>query len=383
MQTTNHSRPLPSSIDDDWPSEYLPDEVELISTRPATTQTHVMGTINIQASTRSSPVHDADSSQFLGDRRAVKKESDKHYIKGLDIAPGSPLHETQSSLTQAQWSCVPIPFANKPGHFPGLMQRSSLFSVGRTSRGADSLGSTPKSQGSYNLAVTGPRLSMHDKALWEALVDIAKERNHDLTQPLRTSLSDIARRCGATFTGSRTTTAAREGLERLVKTQITCQIGQAGTVTGRLLGDCQFTPHGTIAMFDTDFAATLLGSDLNFQVNLATRRELDSSLAQWMHDFMSTHSETRSLTFKHLRELCGFGAQAKRFPASLLAAMDELKTKAPGIVAGYSVTKTTKDSDWWELRITRGSDLPKFVGYKPKASDSPARVGPRRGGVAL
>lgn len=383
MQSTNHSCPHPSFADDDWPTEYLTDQAEPITSRSASTHTNTVLLMNTHASTTGSPVYVSETLQCKADGRVAKRENNRSHIKGQPMVPGGPLHETPSSMDSAQRPCVPIPFANKPGHFPGLMQRSSLFSVGRASSGADGLGSSPKSQGSYNLDVSGPRLTMHDKALWEALVDIAKERGQDLSQPLRTSLSDIARRCGAAFTGSRTTTAAREGLERLVQACITCQIGSAGTVSGRLLADCQITPNGTTVMFDTDFAAVLLGSDLNFQLNLTARRELDSSLAQWMHDFLSTHLETRPLTFKYLRELCGFTAQSKRFPSALLVAMDELKAKAPGIVADYSVAKATKDSDWWELSITRGSDLPKFVGYKPKAMVGPSRVGPRRGGVAL
>lgn len=383
MQSTDHSCPHPSSADDDWPTEYLTDQAEPITSGSASTPPTVAFFMNTHASTTGSPVHVAEIPRCRADEGAAKRENNRSHIKGMPKVTGGSLHETPSSMDSAQRPCVPIPFANKPGHFPGLMQRSSLFSVGRAASGADGQGSSPKSQGSYNLAISGPRLSMHDKALWEALVDIAKERGHDLSQPLRTSLSDIARRCGATFTGSRTTQAAREGLERLIQASITCQIGSAGTVSGRLLADCQITPHGTIVMFDTDFAAVLLGSDLNFQLNLATKRELDSSLAQWMHDFLSTHSETRPLTFKYLRELCGFAAQSKRFPSALLVAMDELKAKAPGIVAGYSVAKATKDGDWWELSITRGPALPKFVGYKPKASDGAVRAGPRRGGVAL
>lgn len=381
MQPSNHPFPSDSSIDDEWPSEYLPDQAEL-TTRFASTPTQVMGATNEQNSTRGSPGHIQDPHQCWSDGRNAK-ETGKADIKELVKPIGGQLHVTRPSLTSAERPSVPIPFASKPGHFPGLMHRSSLFSVGRASSGDDGDVNAAKSQGSYNLVVSGPRLTMHDKALWEALVDIAKERGHDLSQGLRTSLSEIARRCGATFTGSRTTTAAREGLERLRQAHITCQIGHIGTVSGRLLADCQITTHGTIATFDAEFAAALLGSDLNFQLNLATRRALDSSLAQWMHDFLSTHSETRPLTFRYLRELCGFAAQAKRFPAALLAAMDELKAMAPGVVADFSVVKSTKDGDWWELSITRGPDLPKFVGYKPKASDGPSRGGPRRRGVAL
>ncbi|PHM20509.1 MAG: hypothetical protein CK604_06180 [Curvibacter sp. PD_MW3] len=284
-------------------------------------------------------------------------------------------------MAPAQRPCVPIPFANKLGHFPGLMHRSSLFSVGRSDD--EPRGGEAKSQGGYDLEVDGPALSMHDKAVWEALVDIAKERDHDLSTPLLTSLSEIARKCGAEFTGSRTTNAVRNGLERLSRAHLECTLAQLGRVHGRLLAAVEIGSHGASVSFDPALTSALLGSDLNFQMNPDRRRLLSGTLAQWMHDFISTHTETRPLTLKYLRELCGFPGDSKRFPAALTAAMEELKAKAPELVTAFVIDKMTRSGDFWTILVTRGTESPKFVGFKPQASSQQSGLRRRRGGVVL
>jgi hypothetical protein len=285
-----------------------------------------------------------------------------------------------------------IPFKNKPGHYPALIQRSGIFSVAR----ADAIGSsatTPAStvtcpvraQGGYELTSAGPRLTQHDKSVWKALVDLAKEREHDLTQPMRTSLSEIARRCGAKFTGSRVTDAVSQGIQRMCLTQLTCKVGAVGLVSGRLLAGHTCDAHGTTILFDPELTTALLGNDLNFKINADRRRSLDTALAQWLHDFVSTHEQGRSLTLGYLRDLMGFAAQQRRFPAALNAAMLNLKSAAPELVADFTIEKATRDSDMWTLSIQRGPEAPAFIGFhrKTESNAPPARKTPKRGGVAL
>ena len=381
MPATDHTYSHPSSADDDWPSEYFPDQSEHISTIPAIRHSHVVSAPNNHASIRGLPTRDADSPQCLDGGRTEKKENDKSYIRVPRMEPDSHFYGTQSSLAPAQRPCVPIPFAKKLGHFPGLMHRSSLFSVGRADD--EPRGGEAKSQGGYDLEVDGPALSMHDKAVWEALVDIAKERDHDLSTPLLTSLSEIARKCGAEFTGSRTTNAVRNGLVRLSRVHLECTLAQLGRVKGRLLANVQIGSHGASVSFDPALTSALLGSDLNFHMNPDRRRLLSGSLAQWMHDFLSTHTESRPLTLKYIRELCGFPGDPKRFPSALSVAMEELKAKAPELVPMFVIDRKTRSGDYWTILVTRGSESPKFVGFKPDAARQEPRRGSHRGGVAL
>ena len=290
-----------------------------------------------------------------------------------------------AAATDAAALPSPIPFKDKPGHYPALFHRSALFGVARADSASTRTGEGVKAQGDYDLVASGPRLTLHDKSVWEALMDIAKEQDHDLAKPLRSSLSEVARRCGAKFTGSRVTKAVSDGIQRMCMTSLTVRLGGAGVVYGRLLAGFTADSHGTSIHFDPGLATALLGADLNFKIDSTRRRRLDTGLAQWLHDFISTHEEGRSLTLGYLRELSGFTANPKRFPTSLKAAMLELKEHAPGLVLGFSITESTRSSDHWPLSIQRGPDAPSFVGYRPpvKHASSIERTGPKRGGVAL
>lgn len=350
--------------EDDWPSEYVSDSPNLIAVKPrASAPTASSG--NPHGLSRSSSLGQTERDRsLLSGSASLKRACPSVSVSRLDGPTSSP-----------------IPNHNKLNHYPGLFHRSGLFSVGRAGDGHRT--EEVKSQGRYGLAVDGPSLSMHDKAVWEAVIDIAKERGHDLSKPLRTSLSEIARKCGAEFTGSRTTAAVREGLGRLSRTNLECSLDQAGRVKGRILAGVEIGSHGASVSFDPELMAALLGADFNFHIDIQRRGLLSGSLARWMHDFLSTHSQSRPMTLKYVRELCGYTSDPKRFPAALADAMEELMSKAPGLVSAFDIDRKTRTSDFWTLQIVRGPELPKFVGFNPKAQSQATKPGGRRGGVVL
>lgn len=88
-------------------------------------------------------------------------------------------------------------------------------------------------------------------------------------------------------------------------------------------------------------------------------------LAQWLHDFLSTHSKSENLTVDYIREMCGFEGVTKRFPAQLRIALDELIKSAPELVVSYSIDDQGRSSDRWGVTINRGSEMPKFEMPKP------------------
>ena len=347
---------------DDWDLEYRPD----LPTLPAVKGDGERGTKAHTSAT--------ESSMKIGESSSTC---------GIRLNTTQTPAEGPSSISTA--SPTPIPQRDKIGYYPALFHRSGLFGVAKVNSASNRSNEPIKSQGTYDLISSGPRLTMHDKSVWEALVDIAKEQDHDLAKPLRTSLSEVARRCGAKFTGSRVTKAVSDGIQRMCMTSLTVRLGWAGVVSGRLLAGFTSDSHGTSILFDPCLATALLGSDLNFKIDAARRRRLDTALAQWLHDFISTHEEGRSITLGYLRELSGFTANAKRFPANLNATMLDLKEHAPGLVLGFSITKSTRSSDHWTLSIQRGPEAPSFVGYRPPAkhASSNERKGPKRGGVVL
>ena len=272
-----------------------------------------------------------------------------------------------------------LPHASKLEHQPAFLTRSGLFSATKHAAALPP-NSSVKSQGGYNLRASGDRLGMRDKAAWEAAMQVAKESG-DASQDIPVNLSDLARRMGLRNANGAALAGIWESLQRLAQAHVEVEL-QGQVHAGKMLESA--TKHGLAhsIRIDLGWSTAILEQDYQFKLDASRRAKLSGSLAQWLHDFISTHdSYSRNLTIGYLRDLCGFEGQARRFPSLLDAALAELAAKAPELVAGRSVKKVGRSSRKWELAIQRGPEAPAFC--KPKA-----RVAPRHGrsqhkGVAL
>lgn len=289
----------------------------------------------------------------------------------LDNGMGSemaPPEQPSTATASAATPPIALPLRSKPDQYPAFMARGALFSASK--HGAPLPQSAPlKAQGSYALRASGPRLSMRDKAAWEAAMQVAKECE-DASQDIPISLADLARRMGAQEANGAAYASIRASLDRLAQTDV--EVTLNGRVhAGKLLAMAQVKGRACFIRLDLPLSLAILEDDFQFKINSVRRRSLNSSLAQWLHDFVSTHSAYGGkLTVAYLRELCGFEGQAKRFPSLLSAALLELAAKAPELVAGHAFNKVGQSSDKWELNIQRGSEAPSFS--RPKAQGTPA-----------
>ena len=111
------------------------------------------------------------------------------------------------------------------------------------------------------------------------------------------------------------------------------------------------------------------------------RAALAMSLAKWTHDLLSTHSEPRDLTVGYFRKLSGYDGQDRRFPSQLVAALQEIQTAAPELLAAFEIDRSRKSSDLWILRWTRGAEKVDY--FLPKKAEARMTSGRKRGGVAL
>ena len=122
-------------------------------------------------------------------------ESDPRYRAPVPItSPGSPSSAAPPRLitTKPQPTLQPIPMQGKLGHFPAFMTRSGLFGVARTAPLSLPLPmSEVMVQGKYELEYEGPRLNMTDKAVWQAVVDMAKESALNFNEPLHSHFRKI------------------------------------------------------------------------------------------------------------------------------------------------------------------------------------------------
>ncbi len=257
-----------------------------------------------------------------------------------------------------------LPNRAKLDQFPAFATRSALFCA--TRHGAALPPNTPiKSQGTYDLRAAGERLSMRDKAVWEAAMQLAKECP-DASQDIPVSLSDLAKRIGLREPNGAALASIWRSVERLAQAHVELTL-QGKTYAGKLLQSATANGRARAIRVDLVLAMSVFEQDHQFKIDSARRHALSTSLAQWLHDFFSTHSSYRGkLTLGYLRDLCGFEGQVRRFPGLLDVAMAELAAKVPELVASHVIKRVGRSSDKWALEIQRGPETAVFS--KPKAN---------------
>lgn len=252
-----------------------------------------------------------------------------------------------------------LPHRGKLDQFPAFATRSALFCASKHASALPQ--NTPlKSQGTYALRAGGPRLDMRDKAVWEAAIGMAKEFP-DPSQEIPINLSELSRRIGQRDANGAALTRVWKSLERLAQADVELTL-QGKVHAGKMLAAATFNGSSRSIRLDFGLCALVLESDAQFKINSVRRHSLSSALAQWLHDFFSTHSAYgAALTLGYLRELCGFDGQTRRFPKLLDVAMAELATKAPQLVTGHRISKVGRSSEKWTLNVDRGPEAPVFT----------------------
>lgn len=324
------------------------------------------------------------------------------------LPASAPAASTHSSTIQssphsqeplAPSMATPFPFSNKPDHFPGMLARSGLFCVARPRNDA----TQPieciaiKAQSPYAIAFCGIRLTMSDKRVIEAVVRLAKSSSHDITQPMECSLRAIANAMGWKNVSGTSTNWIWESLVRLTLARIDFRLADGVPRSGKLLASVSKTSTGLLVSFDPGFVVPAFGIDLQFAINIKRREALATPLAKWLHDFVSTHTKPYNFTVKHLREITGYDARAKSFPAAISAATSAICAACPELAESFPVKGSTKASDNWTAMYTPGPESANFfdpmgkTAFPPAVAAKPRRNGlppapatrPRRGGVAL
>jgi len=283
-----------------------------------------------------------------------------------------------------------LPHAEKVDLIPAIFSSSALFRVG----GSDDLpaaapASAPpiavEAQGTVNMTLSGPWPRMRDKAVWEIALEMAKASSN-AADPILVNLSEFASRMGYADKGGDTLEWIWASLRRLSFCHVEFNSPSAAgpRLAGKLLLAARETAGRKEIEIDPAFAARLLGEDFQFATNRARRATLSTALARWLHDFLSTHAtQDRPFDLPYLRNLCGYGADKRRFPAELNSALADLVGKAPEVLESYSIGKPTRSSDGWTVALVCGGEKRRFERPNPLPKPAgPARTG-GRGGVAL
>lgn len=270
-----------------------------------------------------------------------------------------------------------IPHRDKPDYFPAFMSRSAMFKAGRASEDMSTFIEFP-AQG-CTLRCRGPRLTMKDKHVWETAIQIAKESSPGLSSSFEIGLRDFARRMGHKDFCSKTLTPIWNSLERLACARIEFDIPGQCSGVGSMLSTAAKRGNQFYLRLNPDFALPALMGDKQFKIRSERRAKLSSSLAQWLHDFYSTHSAARDLDLGYLRKLCGYDSITRNFANKLDQAMKELSNIAPELIASFEIIKVGRESDLWKLRVVRGTE---GASYKMPTA-LPSKKPRRYAGVAL
>ena len=274
---------------------------------------------------------------------------------------------------------APMPHKKHLMNFPGFIARGAMFRVSRSAQVGD--GTTILKVAGGTMTITGPMLCMRDKAVWEAAIQLAKERAPRVGDAFEIELRDFVRKMGSDNFSGKALAAVWSSLERLAKAKIQFEVDKGRCKgVGSLLASA-FKSRGKMHLrLNPDFAIPALLCDKQFCFNVKRRNKLSSSLAKWLHDYYTTHSTTQDIDLNYLRDLCGYDGLASHFPAKVRQAMDELLTAAPKLFASYSIAKTGRSAELWKLQVVLGDEKPSFL---PSKSLPASSANKRRRGVAL
>lgn len=335
--------------------------------------------------------HKADFSDWLDDLPeksvgssrpvATKPKAGSAASPAPTSAPTAPTAGTQpaSATSPAQpHTPIPIPYPAQLSHLPTFALRSDLFGVSRPER-FDPAKTYARRECSapekYPVACTGPMLSQRDKAVWLAIIDIAKDSKADLLLPLDVSLGEIARRMNLASTGGGSLNWIKESIQRLIHCEVEATFETGAPATGRLLASSLIAGQRHRVVFDAPFLEAALTRDKQFKVDFVRRAGLSSNVAIWLHDYLSTHSKAEPLDIDYLRGFCGYGGDQSQFPGIVAKAMTSLVSALPStLIASFKMAKGKRDSNLWKLEYVRGTEKVSYISPKKHA---------KRGGVVL
>jgi hypothetical protein len=312
---------------------------------------------------------------------------------GANAAPEQPAEgavKTKRAYGRAQRPAPPpptlLPHPHKPDMFPAFMARSALFSAIRANTGGSHHGPL-QAPTTMSLSLQGPRLSMADKRVWEALVRAAKRGRVDMAAPFDVAMGNVAEMAGF---GRGQTRSAWAAVERLAAAKVDALVNGV-PVVGRLLASATKDGRRRVVAFDAKFMEAAFARVLNVDMTGSLRGRSEPPLAQWLGDYFQTHEPfATDPDLDYLRKLCGHGGTPKDFVSALEAAMAALAAARPDLIAAWSIDKSKGSSLEWTLVTPRGDARPSVKHpRKPKAggpstaASVAAAAAARRRGPAL
>lgn len=255
-----------------------------------------------------------------------------------------------------------IPSEKLAGHLPEWAHRGALFAAIRTGHGGVRPSTAVKTACEAAILHSGPVLSMGDKEVWSALLDLAKAQRIRLGEPFDAPLRTLAKRMGCSSLGGPQCGRIADSLRRLSESALSIQ-GPAGSAEGPMVASLDLSGPRARVVLAPALTELALGTGRQFKVDAARRRSLSRPLARWLHDFVSTHSKASDHDLLYLREMSGFQGGAGAFAEALREALAELAGLGdpnPLIVDPRIGQPNPRGSDSWTLAYVRGAERAAF-----------------------
>lgn len=259
----------------------------------------------------------------------------------------------------APGEAVAIPVAHMLDRYPALAQRSGLFRVGLCGGKAFEGCELACFESDRRLIYSGPKLTMEDKRVWEAVLAAAKQRGAGVEFPL--PARSVATALGRS-TGGKESRSIVASLKRLRQAEIDYQLPGGARGSARLVKSLRKAPGRYMASLDPALLPALY-DDKQFRIDSKRRESLNSDLARWLHDFMSTHEAGSKWEFRldRLADLCGADPDDSHFATNLEAALDELRDSCPLVLASHSLAKIGRERPFWRVALWKGSEIANFT----------------------
>ncbi|MGX5873013.1 hypothetical protein MJ547_04525, partial [Burkholderia gladioli] len=303
--------------------------------------------------------------------------------------PVTPIEATGQASTAIVRSERSEPVADWPSaqqSLPNVISRSALFTCTRPEKPGKPEASVtdeyaPRvvnvvverripSMPQYKVTFRGEILNQADAEVWQmALLDA--HNAGQMGTPVTFSLNAWCRTLNRTENDPRTNQSIINSLTRLKGATIIVENNETGIVdTVSLIeafrrdkntGRCTYSIHPVLA--------TMLRGDTTV-VDLWRRARVRSSLAKWMHDFYSTHSDPIPMTLESLHTLSGSSAVMRNFRIRVREAVEELQNCEPPLFA----KSTRVENDRLHVVKATNSYFEKPVAAEKRAAPSTTAV---------
>lgn len=269
--------------------------------------------------------------------------------RAVAVTPIEATGQASTALVRSERSDPVVEWPSVQQSLPNVISRSALFTCTRPEKpikndvsAADEY--APRvvnvvverripSMPQYKVMYRGEILNQADAEVWQmALLDAHNAGK--MGTPVTFSLNAWCRTLDRTENDPRTNQSIINSLTRLKGATVIVENNETGIVdTVSLIeafrrdkntGRCTYSIHPVLA--------TLLQGDTTV-VDLWRRARVRSSLAKWMHDFYSTHSDPIPVTIDMLHTLSGSSAVKRNFRLRVREAIEELQTCEPPLFA--------------------------------------------------